>query len=528
MGGAAAICYSAGMTISSTAGVPRPAVHGTLISVAPGGTVRGVTENGVLRFLGIPYAAPPVGPYRFAVPQPVKPWNGVRDALVPGPCAPQRLKPFPALDIEPLVGDAGVRGDDYLTLNIWAPEAGAQGFPTGRPVMVFIHGGGFVIGSKDAAVSNGTGFARSGIVCVAINYRMGVDGFLPIPGVPTNLGLRDMIAALGWIRDNIAAFGGDPANVTVFGESAGAMAIANLIASPLAKGLFRRAIIQSGHGSMVRDIGVAQRLVKKLARILKVKPEKAGFDRCSTDDLLDAAQKASSPLARLDLRDAAGREPVFGISRFIPVYGDDVLPEPPLAALAKGTGSEVDLLIGTNTEEMRLYFVPTGIKSKMFGLLARWVIGKSQPNAGKVLKAYGLGQPGRSPGDVFTEALSDLVFRWPARQFAAAHAAVSGGRTHMYEFDWRSPACNGELGACHGIELPFVFDTLATTTGPRGLAGEAPPQELATRIHRLWVDFATNGALPWGAFDSETRLVFQIAANKVVHEPVMPAVAFLP
>jgi len=486
----------------------------TIVTTA--GTVRGRSANGVRTFLAVPYAAPPVGANRFAPPQPVEPWHGERDATQPGPCAPHRITPFPALDVEPLVGDGGTRGDDYLTLNVWAPETAER-----RPVMVFIHGGGFVIGSKDAPVSNGTTFARDGIVCVAINYRLGIDGFLPIPGVPTNLGLRDMIAALKWVQANIAAFGGDPANVTVFGESAGAMALANLVASPLAQGLFGRAIVQSGHGRMVRDIQVAQRLVVKLARLLKVAPTRDGFAACSTDALLDAVQKVSAPKGRIDLRDADGVDPVFGISRFIPVFGDDVLPEKPVDLLARGMGKDVQVLIGSNAEEMNLYFVPTGVRPKIFGLLARWIIGKSQPRGKAVMKAYA--RPGTSAGDTFTRAVTDLVFRWPARTFAAAHS----GRTHLYEFDWRSPACDGELGACHGIELPFVFDTLATTTGERGLAGSNPPQDLATRIHRLWVDFATDGSLPWKPFDTETRQVFQLAAGKPVHEAVMPIAAFI-
>ena len=483
------------------------------------GRVRGSVADGIRRFLGVPYAAPPVGDNRFAPPRPVTPWQGERDATTPGPCAPQRLRAFPQLDIAPLVGDGGVRGDDYLTCNIWAPVGAVD-----APVMVFIHGGGFVIGSKDASVSDGTGFARSGVVCVAINYRMGVDGFLPIPGVPTNLGLRDMLAALAWVRANIARFGGNPANVTVFGESAGAMAIADLIASPLATGLFQRAIIESGHGAMVRDIGVAQRLVKKLAKALKITPDAAGFAKPDSEALFDAVEKVSSPLARLDLRDDGGHEPVFGISRFIPVFGDDVLPEPPIAALGKGAGAAIDVLIGTNAEEMRLYFVPIGVMKKMFGWLARRVIGKSNPHARAALKAYGLGAKGVTAGDAFTAALTDMVFRWPARQYAAAHQ----GRTHMYEFDWRSPACGGELGACHGIELPFVFDTLATATGPQGLAGEAPPQELATRVHKLWVDFATDGSLPWDEFTAETRQVYSLEKGVAISEPVMPAAAFLP
>jgi len=328
-----------------------------------------------------------------------------------------------------------------------------------------------------------------------------------------------MLAALAWVKANIAHFGGDPGNVTVFGESAGAMAIADLVASPLAAGLFQRAIIESGHGAMVRDIGVAQRLVKKLAKILRITPDAAGFARRDIDTVFDAIEK----LARLDLRDAAGHEPVFGISRFIPVFGDDVLPEPPIAALGKGAGAAVDVLIGTNAEEMRLYFVPTGVNRKMFGWLARWIVGKSNPHARAARKAYGMGKKGVSAGDAFIAALNDMVFRWPARQYAAAHQ----GRTHVYEFDWRSPACDGQLGACHGMELPFVFDTLATATGPRGLAGEAPPQELATRIHDLWVRYATDGTLPWGEFNSRTREVYSLEKGVSASESVMPAAAFL-
>ena len=383
------------------------------------GRVRGSVADGIRVFLGVPYAAPPVGDNRFAPPRPVVAWEGERDATAPGPCAPQRLKPFPQLDVTPLIGDGGTRGDDYLTLNIWAPVAASN-----APVMVFIHGGGFVIGSKDAPVSDGTGFARSGVVCVAINYRMGIDGFLPIPGVPTNLGLRDMLAALAWVKANIAHFGGDPGNVTVFGESAGAMAIAALVASPLAAGLFQRAIIESGHGAMVRDIGVAQRLVKKLAKILRITPDAAGFARRDIDTVFDAIEK----LARLDLRDAAGHEPVFGISRFIPVFGDDVLPEPPIAALGKGAGAAVDVLIGTNAEEMRLYFVPTGVNRKMFGWLARWIVGKSNPHARAALKAYGMGKKGVSAGAAFFVVFFFMVFRWTAWLYAAVHQ----GRQHVF------------------------------------------------------------------------------------------------
>ena len=483
------------------------------------GVVQGDCREGICRFLGVPYAAPPIGANRFREPQPVEPWNGVRDATRPGPCAPHKIRPFPQLDVFSLVGHGGMEGGDYLTLNIWAPEDAAQ-----RPVMVFIHGGGYVVGSKDAPVHDGSAFARSGVVCVAINYRMGIDGFLPIPGVPTNLGLRDMIAALHWVKKNIAAFGGDPDNVTVFGESAGAMAIANLITSPPARGLFKRAIVQSGHGSMVRDLPVARRLVDKLAKLLGVSADAEGFRTVDHERGWKAMEKVSKPIFGIDLRDESGFEPVYGISRFIPVVGDDVLPQHPLRALEEGAGKDVDLLLGTNAAEMNLYWVPTKVRRRIPGWLAKWLLGKSHPRPREAMAAYGLGQKGKRPGHAMTEAMSDLVFRWPARQFAAKHQ----GRTHLYEFDWHSPACGGELGAAHAVEMPFVFNTLATATGPQGLCGECPPQALADRIHGLWVQFASDGTLPWPEYDEQGRQLHLLAAERTVSEPVMPAAQYVP
>lgn len=482
------------------------------------GDVAGEQRDGLTAFLGIPYAAAPVGKLRFAEPQPHARWDGVRDATVPGPTAPYGTRPFPGLEVMPLIGPGWVKGEAYLAANIWAPDPAAKGLP----VMVWIHGGGFVVGSKDSSVSDGSAFARSGVVCIAINYRLGLNGFLPIPGVPTNLGLRDMIAALHWVQANAAAFGGDPGNVTVFGESAGAMAIADLVSSPLAKGLFRRAIIQSGHGGMTREAGIARRVVEKLAKLFKITPDATGFATLTDEQAAEAVTKANDPKFRVDLRGPDGREPVFGISKFVPVHGDDVLPEQPHKALAKGAGSDVEVLIGSNREEMNLYFVPTGVRAKLGKLLSWFVLSRSLPGARKVLKAYAGAGP--TPGHIFTAATTDLVFRWPTRRFAEEHQ----GRTHVYEFEWRSPATGGELGAAHGMELPFVFDTLASVTGPEGLAGENPPQELADRVHALWVGFAKDGSLPWKPFDRNTRQVYQLAKGEAVFEPAMPAAPFLP
>lgn len=479
------------------------------------GRLRGISAAGVTSYLGVPYAAPPE---RFEHPARRTPWSGVYEATTPGPAAPHRVRELAEIDAVPLIGSGSDGGDgDYLRLNVWAPTDAVK-----APVMVWVHGGGFVVGSKDAPVQDGTEFARSGVVCVAINYRMGIDGFLPVPGAPTNLGLRDILFALQWVQDNIAAFGGDPANLTVFGESAGAMAIADLVTSPLAKGLFGRAIIQSGHGAMVRDIGVAQRLVRKLAKLLGVTPDLEGFSNVGNEAAMDALEKVASPRA-VDLRDEDGFEPVYGISRFIPVWGDDVLPQKPIDALRDGAGKDVDVLIGSNAEEMNLYFVPTGVRGKIPALLAWWLVARSQPRARAALKAYGMGRQGVRSGEAMTRALSDLVFRWPARQYADAHQ----GRTWVYEMDWRSPACGGDLGACHGIEIPFVFKTLECATGPRGLLGENPPADLAERVHAIWAGFARDGTLPWRQWDGE-RPVYQLDRGETEFEPRMPAADFLP
>ncbi len=480
------------------------------------GSVRGAVLPGAVRYLGVPYAAPPVGARRWQAPQTPLNWSGIRDATTPGANAPQIIRAFPGLDVTPLVGHGWQPGEDFLTANIWTPPEAAGG----RPVLVFIHGGAFIGGSSNAVVHAGTSFARAGIVYVAINYRLGIEGFLPIPGVPTNLGLRDQIAALAWVRDNIAQFGGDPANVTVAGESAGAMSIANLLASPLADGLIKRAIVQSGHGSMFRPDAIAQRVVHAAAAHLQVPATSAGFAQRSAAQCAAAVYAVSRPEVRMDLRDDSGWDAAFGLSRFLPVYGDEVLPLHPLEALAKGAGSDVDLLIGTTHEEMNIYLVPTGVRAGVNAAAAGAMLAASSPCAAELLRDYGL-ESAKRPGDALCTAMTDLVFRLPARRFAAAHR----GRTHLYEFAWRSPACGGELGACHGLELPFVFNTLATCRGPSGLVGENPPEEMAQRIHAIWVDAVSRGHFAWPEYTEDTQLCLMLDSGAVVRDEPMPAAA---
>jgi para-nitrobenzyl esterase len=484
------------------------------------GVVEGYVENGVRRFFSVPYAAPMVDENRFRAPQPVEPWRGVRDATRPGPCAPQNPTPPAELDVAPIMGTPDLSGPDYLTLNVYSPDR-----PTGsRPVMVFVHGGSFVAGCKDAPVYDGSTFARDGVVCVVINYRLGIEGFLPITDAPTNLGLRDMIAALEWVQRDIAVFGGDPKNVTLFGESGGAYSTAALMASPLAAGLFHRAICQSGHMHVSRDLSVMRRVVERLAKRLRVVPDRAGFLSRSRDELLAAQDRVMRSSLWLDMRDRDGRDPSFGISRFMPVHGDDVLPEPPMEALRRGASRDVTLLIGTNAEEANLFFVPGGAQRKINRWVARLFLGRAIPRAGEALRAYGLGAKGQAPGKVLTRALTDLMFRWMARRMAELHQ----GHTFLYEFDWRSTALGGELGAAHGVELPFVFDTLASASGESGLLGSEPPQALADSTHALWIRFATDGAAPWPEYEPETRQVYSLTRGVTEHEPIMPAARFLP
>jgi para-nitrobenzyl esterase len=286
----------------------------------------------------------------------------------------------------------------------------------------------------------------------------------------------------------------------------------------------RRAIVQSGHGSMVRPVDVADRVTRRLARLLRISADIDGFRNRSVEACLAAQLVVQSAWMNVDLRDADGRDPSYGTSRFLPVYGDDVLPDKPLAALVAGAAADVDVLIGTTRDEMNLFQVPTGIRRQIGPMAANIALGRSEPRAPDILRAYGLQPFQPRAGDAFAAATTDLVFRLPVRRYAAAHR----GRCHVYEFDWRSPACDGELGACHALDLPFVFDNLPTCTGPSGLAGPAPPRELARRIHGIWVGFIKDGTLPWPAYASAERPVFQLAAATTTPDAVLPAARFIP
>jgi para-nitrobenzyl esterase len=484
------------------------------------GLVRGRSRHGVREFRNIPYAAPPVGALRFRRPEPARPWDGELDATADsGPTSPQVFPNFKALDIVDVSTDGWHEGDDYLTLNVWAPEpAGEQPLP----VMVWIHGGSFVLGHKDVGAFVGANFARSGVVTVAINYRLGVEGFVAVEGAPTNLGLRDQIAALQWVQRNIAAFGGAPDTVTIFGESAGGMSVGCLIASPLTTGLFARAIAQSGAGAAALPIDLARRTAAGVAKKLKVAADVAGLASRSPADAAQALAKASRPGA-VDLRDDSGFNPYYGFMLAGPVYGDDVLPQHPLTLLQRGAGRDIDVMLSTTAEEMNFFFAPTPLRFAPKAV-SRWALRHVHPDGNRLYDAYAEQHPQLRPSMVWCSVLTDAVFRWPARQFAEAHQ----GRSYVYEFDWCSPAAKGRLGAAHGVDIGFTFDALPVITGPRRVGGEAPPQELATHLHQLLVRFAVDGTVAWPQFDRVGRNVYQLATREARPEPVLPAANFLP
>ena len=476
------------------------------------GCVRGSLVDGVRSFKGIPYAAPPVGANRFHPPRPAASWTGVRDALVYGPKT--RQPPYPP-QVALMLNELTVGGDDALTLNVWAPAGGA-GL---HPVMVWIPGGMFEFHATGASPwYDGSRFARDGIVCVTINYRVGADGFLFCgDDDDANIGLLDQIAALNWVRNNIALFGGDPRRVTVFGESAGAISIATLLAVPRATGLFRRAIMESGAAHMVMSAAAARRVSWNLARKLRVAATRDALAAVPVDRLLEAQLAMHDDLEADPDPHRWGHEVVDTRMLWQPVIDGKVLPAHPLDRIAAGTAAEIDVLIGTNTDEHRLFLVSTGALEHITDEALAAVISSYGLPVDATLAAYRGTRPQGKAGDLLAAVQTDWFWRHPAIRLAEAHAAGPSS-TYMYEFAWRSPQFNGLLGACHALEIPFVFDTLGL--GTEALWGATPPQQLADTMHAAWVGFATDGRCRWPQYDMVRRstMRFDVAAG-VVEDP---------
>jgi para-nitrobenzyl esterase len=476
------------------------------------GEVRGRLANGVHTFKGIPYAAAPFGANRLRPPQPVTPWRGVRDALTWGPKAPQVPYP-PPLDV--LLADVAVAGKDCLNLNIWSANLGSAK----QPVMVWIPGGAFEHGTSAVPFYDGSRFSRDGIVCVTINYRVGADGFLYLGDGVANCGLLDQVAALTWVQENIAAFGGDPGNVTVFGQSAGAMSIGSLLSMPRAQGLFRRAILQSGAAHPIMSAATAQRVGQSLGEKLGVAATREAIANVPVDRMLQAQVELNADLAAHPDPQRWGEEVLVSLILWQPVIDGDVIPARPIDQIVAGAAADIDVLVGTTTDEWRLFLVPNGIIEHITEDILARAVGAYGVPVEATLEMYRSAHPNASAGDLLAAIQSDWYVRMPATRLASAHSKNARmSSTYMYEFAWHSPQFNGLLGACHALEIPFVFDTIGNETEP--MLGNNPPQQLADNMHAAWVAFATNGHCSWPKYDPTRRATMRFdITSRVVDDP---------
>jgi para-nitrobenzyl esterase len=473
------------------------------------GAVHGSVADEVVAFKGIPYAAPPLGPNRFQPPRPAELWDGVREALNYGPTAPKA--PYaPPFDV--LIPEIDIPGEDCLNLNIWSPDLGQANLP----VMVWIHGGAFTHGSGSVPDYDGTRFARDGVVCVNINYRLGADGFLYLGDGTVNLGMLDQIAALTWVQENIAAFGGDPHNVTIFGESAGGMSVATLMAMPRAAGLFHRAIAQSGAGHHVISPATGQLIGRYLAKKLGVAPTRSAIAAVPIKRLVEAQGELRVEISA-NPDPALWGEVAANLMPFEPVIDGDLLPARPIDSIAAGAGANIDVLVGNNAEEYRLYLVPLAtIDAVNEEMLSKAIAAYGLPVV-ETLATYRATRAVATPGELLEVIATDFFYRIPAIRMAEAHARQSAGATYMYDFAWRAPTFAGRIGACHIMEVPFVFDNF-DKKGFEGLVGTNPPQQVADAMHAAWVAFATSGNPAWPQYDLKRRATMRFDTAPVLVE----------
>ena len=472
------------------------------IASTTAGQVRGTEHGAGLRFAGIPFAAPPVGARRWQPPAPVAAWDGVRDATTFGATAmqsPDMLTAFLGMAPEPV-------DEDCLFLNVRTPALD----DARRPVMVWIHGGAFIFGSGSSPLYDGAPFVDGGdVVLVTINYRLGAFGFLDLGWLDDdfagsgNLGLMDQVAALEWVRANIAGFGGDPDNVTIFGESAGGMSVTSLLAAESAKGRFHKAIAQSGAAQSVATPTQAESSARVVVDGLGV----------STADELRAltAEQVLAVQSQVMVEAFTNSEPLLeeGVAAglpFRPVADGHFLPTSVLAAIRGGSAAGVPVMTGTTREEWKLFalldLVPideTVLRQRLQALTG---------DADKALAVYADAvAEGPTPKDAFTVIGTDMVFRYPAVELAEALLNQSSD-VWEYEFSWGTPAMGGMLGACHAIELPFLFG-LASDPRLLGFLGDDPPVGLAEAMQEAWVRFARTGdpGPAWPRYDLDRRAV---------------------
>ncbi|MDJ0852499.1 MAG: carboxylesterase/lipase family protein [Myxococcota bacterium] len=457
------------------------------------GLVEGISIPEVEVFRGIPFARPPVGKLRFRPPQPVEPWSGRREAKQFGPSAPQWGQ-LPAFARRLIAAGPGGLSQDCLYLNVWTPACDRAR----RPVMVWIHGGAFTMGSGSTPLYAGTHFAKRGdVVVVTLNYRLGAFGFLNLRSLsgrsdaPANLGLLDQIAALEWVRDNIEAFGGDPGNVTIFGESAGGMSVGTLLGVPRAEGLFHRAICQSGAAHNVTPPEYAAIVAERFIRELGTR----------ADDM-DALQGA--PVGAI-MRAQSAASLFFGVNTmpWQPSVDGDLLPRAAIESIRLGLNPEVPVLVGTNRDEWKLFtFGNLAMRRLSEEGLARQVESAlsgtgvaARPVVQRALEVYGPegSRRGRqSPSERWSSFMSDRIFHHPAAQLASERSRL-GAPTWAYLFTYVPPLLRGQLGACHGLEIPFVFGTLRQRVLGLTLGALPSARTVSERMQDAWLAFARRG-----------------------------------
>lgn len=470
------------------------------------GMLEGTREGSVSIWKGIPYASPPVGSLRFRPPKPPEAWRGVRSAQRYGPSAMQSESV-----IMRALGDSPAQIDeDCLYLNIWSPGADHQR----RPVLFWIHGGSFLYGSGSSYLYDGKFFAEQGnVVVVTINYRLGVFGFLHLGDLGEesyrasgNCGLLDQAAALRWVHENIEAFGGDPNNVTIFGESAGAVSVGCLMTMPEAKGLYHKAILQSGTARHKLTPDAATRVTEQLLARLQL-------DRSRLSELENIPAKT--------LLKAAG---AFPRSAFGPVGDGVTIPNNPERSLKEGMAAPIPVLLGTNLDEWRLF---TGFDPKWEWIRESEILPLAEQAFRPIwskLRDHVI-QERSWNRTLFEQAMTQYVFTYPAIAFAESHAK-QGAPVWMYRFDYSATGYDGRLKACHALEIPFVWNSIQHPETV-DLTGSDPHRyELARQMHLAWIAFAHRGnpniaELPdWPNYDADSRTTMLFnTTNQTVNDP---------
>ncbi len=484
------------------------------------GKLEGDDQGGLCVFKGVPFAAPPAAARRWLAPEKPASWTGLRDARRFGAVAHQNQVMLTALSA--MVVD-GEQSEDCLLLNVWTPALDGKR----RPVMVWIHGGAFSIGSGSQPLYDGSVLARRGdVVVVTVNYRLGPLGFMRLADVTNgkipatgNEGILDQVAALRWVRDNIAEFGGDPGNVTIFGESAGGMSVGTILAMPSGRGLFHKAILQSGASHTGASIARANRTAERVLSRLKVRP---GDDRAIR--ALTPAQLLTGTL----LDDGKTPDPELGMA-YQPVADGTLVPRAAIEMVADGSASGVAVMAGSTLEEWKLFALMDASLHKLDrSRLGARIGGRlTAPAADALIDTYQKARAARgepvTPAELFTAIETDRVFRIPGVRLAQVQARHDP-RVFSYLFTWPSPAMGGMLGCCHALELGFVFGT-NHMPGMTMFAGTGPAAEkLATQMQDAWIAFARSGdpgcasVGTWAAYTEARRPTMVFGANTALED----------